>query len=149
MQTSKTRTEQLLSCLLGTWKIERTITHRFPLVESYEAIGSAKFILEEAHILCYQEEMELRNLRTHDIFQSTQQYVYRYEPASDALTKYFSDGRFFYALEISGNMASGSHLCKEDHYDAEYIFESQKNFSLTYLINGPRKDYGMKTLYSR
>ncbi len=143
----ETRSEQILSSLRGSWKIERTITHRFPIIESYQATGSAKFSLEEVHTLHYEEEVKLRNLRTKDVFQSTQQYVYRYDAVLDTLTKHFSDGRLFYKLEISDNGASGYHLCQEDHYSAEYLFESQENFSLTYLVKGPRKDYTMQTQY--
>lgn len=148
MKNSETRNE-LLSFFSGVWKIERTITHRFPVGESYQATGLATFSLEKNGDLLYQEEVEMCSLRTKDVFQGTQQYIYKYDSASDTLAKYFSDGRFFYKLEISGNTASGNHFCKEDNYKANYIFKAENIFSLTYLVKGPRKDYIMKTAYVR
>ncbi|MBS0185647.1 MAG: hypothetical protein JSS34_04820 [Proteobacteria bacterium] len=139
--------KQLVSFLPGFWKLKRHITHEFPTIESYDASGYAKFFLLEDNVLLYREEIQMQHLKTGAIFEGSQEYLYSYDPNLKELCKYFKDGRLFYKLGFCGKEASGVHRCKEDVYEARYMFDSHEKFFLTYRVKGPKKDYRHETFY--
>jgi len=139
--------QQLVSFLPGLWKLKRHITHAFPTIESYDAFGEAKFSVLEDNVLLYQEEIQMRHLKTGEVNDGTQEYFYKYEPSLEEWCKYFKDGRLFYKLDFFEKEASGAHMCQDDRYEARYLFDSNEKISLTYTVKGPKKDYRLETSY--
>lgn len=173
--------KQIFDCLPGIWKLSRkTLT---PLkswqnsgAECIVANGYAAFILSktDTNLLLYSEKVTVQNLNSIDGIPATsptvakQKYKYQYDKDTQIITKYFSDDRLFYKLNIgpeignnndavaSGNsviQACGEHLCIQDNYVANYEFSDLdsdvKKFILKYSINGPKKCYEIINEYEK
>nr|MCH9754136.1 hypothetical protein [Alphaproteobacteria bacterium] len=76
-------------------------------------------------------------------------YKYKYNKKSQKISKYFSDDKLFYHLEISKNAVSGYHLCLQDEYKSAYHFVDNNKFTIIYDVQGPKKSYSISTEYSR
>lgn len=63
------------------------------------------------------------------------------------LNIYFDDGRFFHRVPVDGGNAA--HWCDPDQYDATYDFERWPEWSCTWKVRGPRKDYSLYSHYRR
>lgn len=63
------------------------------------------------------------------------------------LNIYFDDGRFFHQVPASGGTAA--HWCAPDQYDVAYDFDAWPNWSSTWDVTGPRKNYVMRTEFSK
>ena len=70
----------------------------------------------------------------------------RYRWGAD-LAVFFEDGRFFHQIPPKGGGAS--HWCDPDRYDGSYDFSRWPDFTVTWCVRGPRKDYRMVTRYTR
>ena len=102
----------------------------------------------------------------------TRQYIYRYNEPDDALDVFFAErgeevslGRLFHRLkfehpppsqtdtEVSPWIAKASHFCSPDTYEVAYTFffdgADLAKWQIEYEVRGPKKDYSMKTWYSR
>lgn len=145
------------------------------------ANGYAAFIASktEPNLLIYSEKVYVRNLNDSNLDATTpatvakQKYHYRYEETTRNIVKYFSDGRLFYELNInsapkpegsekhaeetlSGQsviQACGEHLCIQDNYVANYVFNNldstNSKFTLSYSVSGPKKCYEITTEFER
>jgi hypothetical protein len=144
-----TTSKQVFDFLQGIWKITRYSESQIES-ENIKAEGHAFFNLsaDEPGLIIYSEKVTIYNIYLNSSAIGTQEYKYKYDADSLSLSKYFSDNRFFYRLNISENKASGRHLCIEDEYSASYIF-SENLFTLTYSVTGPFKSYEIKTEYVR
>ena len=123
----------------------------------------------------YIEDGEL-STETGLCIKGSRRYVYRYQEASDSITAWFvkteneSDVDYLFhevkfrkpstvssdtavSDAMSNLTAYGHHLCIKDHYTAEYIFHFRNrnlsNFSVKYIVKGPRKDYTADASYMR
>ncbi|SPF80862.1 DUF6314 family protein [Pseudoprimorskyibacter insulae] len=76
----------------------------------------------------------------------TRQYLWR--QVGQTIAVFFEDGRFFhdFALEPS---VSADHWCDPDQYAVSYDFEDWPNWSATWTVKGPRKDYVMATKFAK
>lgn len=169
--------KQIFDSLPGIWRLTReTLT---PLkqwqnsgAECIKANGYAAFIIHESdpNWLIYSEKVTINSDRgsgnAMNGMQAKQKYKYRYDKLTETLTKYFFDDRLFYELKIidasssnregvtevitsSDLKCSGSHLCIEDVYDANYSFQNSEQFKLNYSVNGPKKCYQIITKYEK
>ncbi|WP_297774702.1 DUF6314 family protein [uncultured Roseovarius sp.] len=68
----------------------------------------------------------------------------RYSWDSD-LAVSFEDGRFFHHVPPEGGETA--HWCDPDQYDGAYDFGNWPEFTVTWRVRGPRKDYRMVTRY--
>lgn len=109
------------------------------------AVGQAAFTLLTPSLLAYREDLEVHIPGFSEAVY--QEYLYVFEEG--CVYKKFKDNRLFYRLEVSNAEATGAHLCGEDHYQAHYSFLGQNNFTLTYRVKGPRKDYEILTEFTR
>ncbi|KAL9017285.1 MAG: hypothetical protein Q9185_005376 [Variospora sp. 1 TL-2023] len=109
------------------------------------------------------------------IFQASRQYAYRYHASSDVISAWFvkPDDRstvdyLFHELRMENSRDVGDrqafhdkvvlkarayHLCVDDHYTPNYNFRLKDGFlddwSLTYHVKGPQKDYLAEACYTR
>lgn len=65
------------------------------------------------------------------------------------LTVTFPDGRVFYELANINQNNTIAHLCGGDMYDGLWQYGGNAQFTLTWNVQGERKDYTMITDYSK
>ena len=116
------------------------------------ATGTA--IFEETmhpYELSYSETVEVM-LDNGAKFNGHQHYIYRLEN-ENKLNVYFNDGRrLFHSVELidseNGYEHKASHYCQPDTYSTSYFF-SDSGFQIDHRVNGPKKDYTLRTIYRR
>lgn len=160
-------TKQIFDNLIGIWSIKRVLgnygtaegTAKFTLQNPKETILSATSSDENTLVINYREDLQVKYDSN---FASQQQgtnventaykeYVYLYDMARDKILKKFTNGNLFYELSIDfeKQVANGDHLCEKDFYNASYDFIDPQNFVLTYFVKGPKKDYEIKTEFTK
>jgi len=100
----------------------------------------------------YYEDGELR-LDDGQTLHSRQRYVYEKSEGGFAVFFYDTQELFHLATFEAGEdgelRADASHLCKDDRYVTQYTIRSDGSFEVRHLVNGPRKDYSIRTVYWR
>ena len=147
--------------LHGTWSFARKIDNHKVSALSGIVTGTAHFSAITEYQLHYAES-GIFTTATGAELAVKQEYSYAYSPQSQEITKYFcreqQNTGLFYELKfngangVNGGTPIGEHLCVRDHYSAQYDFGSKLDFSeftLTYKVQGPDKDYITKTTYAR
>ncbi len=132
--------------LEGFWQFCRTVPNG-------SVIGTARFTKQGSEELYYREEgrMTFLNGSSHRVYR---EYVYKLEKGVISVFFYEKPLRLFHHLEVADASdypitARGVHLCGCDQYDAIYQFEGPDKFSLKYLIQGPKKDYSIFTIFEK
>lgn len=106
-------------------------------------------------------------------FRATRRYVWRYNEKTDKLSVWFArtdDQKkadyLFHHVEFEvpkpdmeevesrrGWQATAGHLCIDDFYDVNYLFNFKavnlRDWTLGYTVKGPKKDYRIDGVYSR
>ncbi|MEO0752522.1 MAG: DUF6314 family protein [Pseudomonadota bacterium] len=132
-----------LSDFEGTWRITRTIDDRLGPPGRFE--GNAHFA-PDAHGLHYSETGQL-TLGDGPSFQATRTYLWRADgPLIEVL---FPDQRPFHRFDPNTGGAGERHHCDPDIYDVIYDFSDWPNWTTTWDVTGPRKDYTMRTTFTR
>jgi Family of unknown function (DUF6314) len=144
---------QLFKHLQGVWKLKRRLG-----TQGYMQ-GVARFQTRREGMLYYQEQgsATFGNGKT---FSAYRAYAYVYgqgtiavhswnsvheQPAELLYTLYFQSAN----TTSQALVATGTHECVNDVYQAQYTFVSHKHFQLTYRVKGPHKDYVIQTHFSR
>ncbi|CAF3828287.1 unnamed protein product [Adineta steineri] len=141
------------------WSFERILTGK-PADGTVH--GQAEFHYSQHHELLYKEQGKLI-LSSQIPLDITQKYIYVYDEDKDLMTVYFVDdknkrGSLFHTIHFQsasndGWIASGEHLCSQDHYSVSYLFRlngiNLTKFEITYTVKGPAKDYISKTIFQR
>lgn len=166
-----TSPKQIFDILPGIYNISRRVLPpRDPLrnngFECIKAAGFATITVNDSdpNVLFYSEKLIMREIYDSesglDGMEARQKYKYKFDPEANTLTKYFWDDRLFYKLcfdelaagndVIGGHRVCGEHLCIQDNYVANYLFnESGKSYTLKYSVNGPKKCYEIITDYDK
>ncbi|MDC1481258.1 DUF6314 family protein [Ascidiaceihabitans sp.] len=129
---------RILSDFAGRWKIERDITPASGPVARF--LGFAEWRAEDG-LMHYIEKGNLEIAG-----QTPMMAERRYRWDAD-LNIYFDDGQFFHQLPALGGDAT--HWCDPDQYDATYDFTHWPQWSCTWRVKGPRKDYTLHSQYSK
>lgn len=143
----------------STWRFKRVLTGK---PSDGIVHGRAQFFFSHADELLYQEQGQL-TLTLQTPLEISQQYRYRYDADNDRLSVYFVDGNnrsaaLFYTLYFQptssspvGWLATGEHLCSQDHYLALYSWAfngvNLSRWQITYTVKGPAKAYVSHTVY--
>ncbi|MBS0123917.1 trigger factor [Aestuariicoccus sp. KMU-90] len=127
-----------LADFLGDWQIARDIRHADGSAARFE--GRATWWTEGDGAICLESGTLI--LPGQGAFQAERRYLW----AAD-LSVRFDDGRFFHAVPPEGGQAA--HWCDPDQYDADYDFSAWPDWSCTWRVRGPRKDYTMSSRYRR
>lgn len=178
MKTSR----QIFDYFPGIWKLKRRTSSKLKhwpgssIGEAIRADGFAVFAPSESekNVLLYSEKVTVYNLNFNDPasaqgLQARQKYQYKYDEETSTLSKYFTDGRLFYNVNLikpegestgtaaggdpRANKICGEHLCIQDNYVSDYKFGlgnfGQPVFTLTYSVNGPKKCYDIETDFEK
>ncbi|TSJ80795.1 MAG: DUF6314 family protein [Candidatus Cardinium sp.] len=60
----------------------------------------------------------------------------------------FAEGLLFYRLHLLDGQLNGAHLCIQDRYLSNYIFEADR-LHIMYQVDGPLKCYRITSVYTR
>ncbi|TWU71034.1 hypothetical protein ED733_001404 [Metarhizium rileyi] len=101
-------------------------------------------------------------------FRASRRYVWRYDENKESLSVWFAKPEdpkradyLFHEIEFlnpetgreKGWPAKAGHLCIDDYYDVKYNFAFEtvnlKRWSIEYTVNGPKKDYTIRGVYTR
>ncbi|EPE06885.1 pyridine nucleotide-disulfide [Ophiostoma piceae UAMH 11346] len=165
--------------LLGTWKLDRTLTSRLPSHPSGRFVGTAEFRFRKAtsdgrpakeNIYGEEEYLYVEDgmftATGGPSFRATRRYVWRYSSIKDQLTVWFARtddssraDYLFHPLEFQSSTstknweATAGHLCIDDFYNVQYNFAFHGvhlgDWQLRYGVKGPKKDYTIAGTYRR
>ncbi len=128
----------------GDWRLKRVIEDRLAGQGVFE--GTARFEIDGTG-LRYVEEGTL-TLGSARRMHAERSYIWQLGP--DGLIEvFFDDGRPFHRFDPAQSGAGDRHLCDPDIYDVVYDFDTWPNWSSTWTVQGPRKDYVMRTSFVR
>lgn len=153
MPTQSTTILQLFESLRGTWQLQRHLGTQGHMQ------GVAYFRPYGEGILHYQEEGKA-TLGPGNTFAAHREYAYVYDQGTIAVCfwdkKQQQPARLLHPLQFyipqatdPPLMATGTHKCADDRYQAHYRFVNPKQFRLTYQVKGPRKDYVLTSYFSK
>lgn len=121
-----------------------------------EGIARFKMAKLKPNILHYQEEGVFTSI-TGSSFNASREYFYNYNKGviSVFFAKNNQAAKLFHLLEFNQIQldfplhAKAKHICNNDTYTASYEFKNSDQFSISYVVKGPSKDYMINTLYKR
>jgi len=120
----------------GAWRFTREVAEADG--RKVTVTGRAVWVRDGAG-LAYTETGEMR-IEGHVPMQVERRYSW-----DSDLAVSFEDGRFFHHVPPEGGKTA--HWCDPDHYDGTYDFGTWPEFTVTWRVRGPRKDYRMVTRY--
>lgn len=139
----------LQEVFLGKYRFERKISMPILIYE-----GTAYFTKSSPFQIEYFEEGVYR--RAEEVYDAYQQREFQLHEESFSLLK--ADGsllhHFYYPLIERKEMGfplefSHTHVCNDDLYHCLLSVENQSKFFSCYRIEGPSKNYEIKTIYNR
>jgi len=126
----------------GAWRLSRVIEDaRAGQIVHLE--GRALFTPDEAGLVC--EESGKLQLPGQAPLQATRRFLWR--RAEGGIAVHFEDGRFFHLIGPGLN-PEAMHDCPPDLYRVAYDFSRWPDWSTRWRVEGPRKDYAMRSTYS-
>jgi len=138
--------------LPGIWAFSRTLVNFQEPQSSGTVTGLAEFrAVPGVQDLLHYFEKGTFVTEAGAKFPIQREYFFEFNEKNRNIEKYYATdgakGGLLYAL--SANL-TGEHLCGEDTYKANYQFPSDdsKEFTLTYEVTGPIKNYTSKTRYT-
>ncbi len=129
--------ERTLNDFLGTWTIARQISQS----GAPDAQFAGQGVWTPSSKGALYEERGTLTMPGAQPMQAERRYVWR------GLDVYFDDGRFFHTVPPMGG--DTQHWCDPDDYRVTYTFDDWPRFSVMWQVKGPRKDYTMRSTYSR
>ena len=139
-------TKEIFDSWVGEWKISRRLGE-YGTIE-----GVAKFSHDVGEQVLYREDLLLTyfSIISKPVYR---EYTYFYN--NGEIEKKFHDqtnlNQKFYALIFDDLhlTATGKYICNQDAYLAYYNFFSKNQFSLSYKVEGPNKQYIITSSYIR
>lgn len=130
--------------LAGRWQMQRkTVDH--VAGQTFHLDGICTFEPDGGAVL--QRETGVLRLESGQTFSAEQSYIWRFSVKQVEL--FFNDKRPFLTLKRPFSLCDSLHLCGEDTYVAQYDFRESSQWSSTWHVTGPRKNYVMSNDYIR
>jgi hypothetical protein len=133
-----------LSDFAGRWSLEREILDRRADLTAHLS-GTAVFTFNGAD-LRYEEEGRLEYPGQPPMMATR---AYTWEDDGDGVWVFFDDGRPFHRFSLLRRMPEADHHCPPDMYHVTYDFTRWPDWSATWAVVGPRKNYRMISRYAR
>lgn len=134
----------LLPDFLGDWQLTRQITDALH-GQNGQLVGHAQFLADGVG-LRYQENGQL-TLVSGAVLQADRTYFWNNDESGIAVR--FADGAVFHGFDPVGRARGTTHLCGADTYNVAYDFDRWPDWSATWDVTGPRKDYRSISHYNR
>ncbi|MGR3467557.1 MAG: DUF6314 family protein [Shimia sp.] len=126
---------------LGFHHVERDIVEADGTVQ--HAVGAAGLHLRDGGApFLYAESLKL-TLATGQVFRASRRYIWH--PTEGGFDIHFDNDRFFHAMRWATPQAV--HWCDPDRYDVTYDWQGWPDWSSTWSVKGPRKDYILRSRY--
>lgn len=131
-----------LADLAGRWRLERLITHSDGRADRFsgEAVfgwSGPRLIEDQSGALETAEGAKVT---------ATRRYVWTAEPGR--IEVLFGDMRPFHTIPLRVARPETTHLCPPDRYAVTYDFTQFPDWTATWKVEGPRKEYRMTCHYS-
>ena len=133
-----------LSALEGRWRLNRLIRHNDGVTDSFD--GTATFSRAGARLV-QDEEGFLQSGRGGAKLKATRRYIWT--AADGRLDIAFDDMRPFHSVPLNVAQHETVHLCDPDRYQVAYDLRTFPDWTTTWTVEGPRKDYVMETRFQR
>ncbi|MEO1344489.1 MAG: DUF6314 family protein [Pseudomonadota bacterium] len=127
----------------GDWRVTRVIEDRLGPPGQFEGTAA---LTPDGPGLTYTEKGRL-TLGSAPPMQAERSYLWREE--SDLIQVLFDDARPFHRFDPNLGGAGERHYCDPDIYDVVYALDDWPNWSSSWTVTGPRKDYTMRTQFAR
>lgn len=134
--------------LAGAWTIRREI-----IGAGARFSGEAAFRPLDDGRLAYAEHGRL-DLPDGTSLKGEQSYFFT--PADDGFAVHFDETppRLFHDVSLQvladgGFAGEATHLCVDDIYSSRYLFLPDGSFETTHVVSGPKKDYTVRSIYTR
>ncbi len=129
----------------GRWRLTRQIddargpdaTFTGTAVFSPDSGGRGLELVEQGQLV----------LQGQGAFQAERRYLWQQDDACVAV--FFADGRDFHRFDPQGGQAQAAHWCDPDTYEVQYDFTGWPVWQVQWRVTGPRKDYMMRSVYTR
>ena len=126
--------------LAGKWSLSREMIHSSGEVDRFE--GNATFTRTGPRLI----QDETGTLTTPSgSFTATRRYVWT--ERGGRLEVSFDDMRPFHTIPLGEVRPETVHLCDPDRYQVAYDFSDWPRWRTVWTVEGPRKDYVMKSRY--
>ncbi len=134
---------------LGTWIIERVIHDNLSGTDSlFSGTASITRNFEGSALQgawLYHEE---GRMRIPGLPPMTAERRYLWQPQEGGFACYFEDARPFHRMSV-GALTQSDHWCDPDQYDVSYEFGNWPAWASVWTVKGPRKDYDMRSEFTR
>lgn len=134
-----------LDDFLGAWSLDRRIDDK--LTESTGHLAGKAEFTWDGDALVYREEGALR-FDGQPPFTASRTYVWSARPEGGVEIA-FEDGRPFHHFTFDRGRPEATHMCDPDMYHVTYDFLHWPKWSGTWRVQGPRKNYCMRSRYQR
>lgn len=128
----------------GHWNLHRTIEDRYA-GQMGDFRGSALFRAEADDHLAYFETGMVR-FGAGPVMKAERRYHWRFD--GNAVDVRFADGAAFHRFTPTGVGAGTDHPCGDDFYTVQYDFTAWPDWTATWTVTGPRKDYTSTSKYN-
>jgi hypothetical protein len=145
----------LFHFFIGQWTLERCIYLKASEELYATAYGEAYFISEAGPAtLLYEERGKLKMVTNSVEIPFSRKFSYEFQ--ADKMNVFFADGPdkgLLYQRYIRDQdnklIPDQIHVCSNDLYQGEYYLSGPGSFSLDTWIDGPHKDFLIKTSFTR
>jgi hypothetical protein len=134
----------LLAALEGRWRLARAIVDRRRGTAG-RLSGEAVFAADGAGLVCV--EAGILRLAGAAPLRAERRSLWRAEAGLVAVR--FADGRPFHAFDPRAARPGARHDCPPDLYRVAYDFSAWPDWSATWEVTGPRKEYRLRSRYAR
>ena len=135
----------VVSDFVGDWILQRQITDRY-LNQTGVFSGLATLQPLEPDVLKYSENGKVR-LGEGPCMSATRDYVWRF--VGNRVEVKFVNGDAFHIFVPAGAVDGTDHPCGDDFYRVHYDFLQWPEWTVTWTVSGPRKDYTSVSRYVR
>jgi hypothetical protein len=137
----------------GDWIMERWIYKNEKIVHA-RAYGTVQFMSGSAHQLHYEEKGKLIISGSSSEISFSRKFTYEFQ--KEGMDVFFADGpdigtlyQRYIQSQNNKLIPDQIHVCSNDVYQGEYHLFDADSFSLETLIDGPHKDFLIKTSFAR
>ncbi|SMX32256.1 DUF6314 family protein [Octadecabacter ascidiaceicola] len=130
-----------LSAFIGRYSVSRRIDDRHAQIETLfdgqaeiAVQGDGAIYREVGHLIVGDQR-----------FEAERRYLWHED--AERIFVSFEDGRAFHDFDPTLGGQASEHLCGEDMYRGAYDFSEWARWSVTWNVQGPRKDYMSTTSY--
>ncbi|MEM9435029.1 MAG: DUF6314 family protein [Pseudomonadota bacterium] len=132
----------------GLWRLARGIEDR-RAAQQGTLIGEAVFTSDPDPESCLRyEETGALSYAGQSPLNASRRYVWR-AAKEHSIEVLFDDGRPFHTISRDRLMPDATHHCAPDMYYVSYDFTGWPDWSSSWRVLGPQKDYRMRSEYSR